>query len=418
MNQKRSASHSPTAILGRVFVPVVLLAAGWLGYSLLAKEEEKKKRPKSEGRVIKTQVLKLEVEDFPVKIHTQGVVRAHTEASLTAEVSGKVQSVAAELEDGAFFREGDVLLRLYEEDFLAAVVSAEAQQARAVALHLQEKAKADQALLNWQELGYTEKPNDLVLRKPQLREAEANVKAADADVSRARRDLERAKIRAPFDGRVLQRSVAVGQTITPGTLLALIYKTDFVEVRLPVAARELGFLHLPEGRGDPPVDISLRDGLNEASDAEWKGRIVGTEGALNVDSRELFAIARIDDPFRRNEDADQSLPPLRIGQPVRAEIPGKVLEKVMVVPRSAVRQLNRIYLVDEEKMLLERREITPLWSDRECHVIRDPEITDGALLATTRMVYAPNVSRVEILPDTPDEPETEPEGETAGVSSP
>ena len=56
-------------------------------------------------------------------------------------------------------------------------------------------------------------------------------------------------------------------------------------------------------------------------------------------------------------------------------------------------------------MMLERFEIEPVWSDSEFLYVRDPEIPDGALVATTRMAYAPNISRVEILPDPPEEGE-------------
>ena len=87
---------------------------------------------------------------------------------------------------------------------------------------------------------------------------------------------------------------------------------------------------------------------------------------------------------------------------------GKILKDVIAIPRSAVRQLNRIYLVDREALTLDRLEIEELWSDAEHIVVRDPSIRDRALLATSRLVYAPNVSKVEILPDDP-EPEPDPE---------
>ncbi len=388
----------------RVLIPIVILVAGWIGYKQLSVPEEKGKRAAPEGRVLKTQVHELRRHDFETSVKTQGVVRALNEATLTADVGGKVQTIAPGLEDGAFFKQDDVLLRLEPDDFEADVATAEAQLARASALFSQEEAKANQARLNWEDLGYEEEPNELVLRLPQLREAEANVKAATAALDRARRDLERASVRAPFNGRVLMRTVSVGQSVSPGTPLASIYTTDYAEVRLPIAATELAFLTIPESRDESPVDVELRDSLNEESETEWHGEIVGTEGALDMESRELFAIARIADPFSLALKPDERRPPLRIGQPVGAIIKGKILENVMVVPRSAVRQLDRIYLVDEKEMILTRHEIVPIWSDKEILVIRDAEIPDGALLATTRLAYAPNITRVEILPPTEPDP--------------
>ncbi|MEZ5325508.1 MAG: efflux RND transporter periplasmic adaptor subunit [Verrucomicrobiales bacterium] len=386
----------------RALLPLGVLLLGWIGYSVLSKEKEEKLRPEPEPRIIKTRVVKLERQSFQTVIQTNGVVRAHHEASLSAQVSGKVKTVAPELEDGAFFREGDVLLILDDADFAGAVVTAEAQLARAKAAYAQEEAKAKQARLNWEDLGYDEEPNELVLRLPQLREADANVKAANATLDGARRDLERTTVRAPFDGRVLELSVAIGQNISPGTSVATIFKTDFVEVRLPIPARQLAFLTLPESAEQPPVDVRFFDALNEESTAVWNGQIVGTEGALDAESRELFAIARVMDPFSLGQNAGNDLPPLRIGQPVRAEIDGAVLEDVFVVPRDAVRKLNRIYLVKEPELELKRHEIESIWADEKYLIVRDDSIPDGALVATSKMVYSPNASKVEILPDNVD----------------
>ena len=402
-----AATPPPSAkgMLLRAIVPLAILAGGWIGFKVLSTEQAHVQHPPPEPRVIRTRVIKLERADHQSVIRTQGVVRPHNTATLTPQVSGKVAVVSESLHDGAFFAEGDVLLELDDDDFETEVLSAEAQLARAEALLSQEEAKAKQARLNWEDLGYTEEPNELVLRLPQLREAKANREAAQAALDRSQRDLSRTKIRAPFDGRVLQREVAVGQSVTPGTALASVYMTVFVEVRLPIAARQQPFVTLPQDRSDPPVEVELSDALTETSNTTWKGSIVGTEGALDESSRELFAIARINDPFSRQQPEGGRKPPLRIGQPVHAAISGKVLENVLEIPRSAVRKLNRIYIVDEETKLLTRHEVEAVWSDVDHLYIRSPDIPDGALLATTRMVYAPNVSRVEILPD-PVEPES------------
>lgn len=127
-----------------------------------------------------------------------------------------------------------------------------------------------------------------------------------------------------------------------------------------------------------------------------------TEGALNEQSLDLFAIARIDDPFGRTS----GLAPLRIGQPVTAKIPGKPLEKVVAIPREAVRQLSRISVVDRDSQIISKRSVTPLWENDTHLIVRDESLSDGTLLATAFLVYTPDGTKVEILPDSP--PEGEP----------
>ena len=93
-----------------------------------------------------------------------------------------------------------------------------------------------------------------------------------------------------------------------------------------------------------------------------------------------------------------------------------MLKDVIVLPRMAVRQLDRIFLIDPNELTLEGHTIEPLWSDEDCLVVRNPSITDGAMLATTHLIYAPDDSKVEILPDPNDvtEDTAEPNEQTQG----
>ncbi|MEM1442635.1 MAG: efflux RND transporter periplasmic adaptor subunit [Verrucomicrobiota bacterium] len=403
----------------RILLPVVILAVGLGGYWLLRQEDEAPRRPDRPERVLKTEVIELNRQDFQTVIQTQGEVRPLNEAILTAQVSGKVHTISQSLHDGSFFGEGEILLEIEKEDFETEVIAAEAALSRALAEYAQEETKSKQARLNWNDLGYDEEPNELVLRLPQLREAQANVKAAEAGLERAKRNLDRTRVRAPFAGRILTRLVSVGQTISPNTELATMFSTDFVEVRLPIAARDLSFLRLPESIQDPSVPVELRDALSPGASAVWQAEIIGTEGALDPDSRELFAIARVSDPFSREVARDEAGPPLRIGQPVVAAIAGRVLPDVHVIPRQAVRELSFIYLVDPVSLTLNRREIEPVWSDRDQLVLADLSLSEGSLLATSKLVYAPNLSRVEILPSREDDAETDAlDGETPPNSDP
>ncbi len=400
---KRKESRRTLAIITRIVPPLLILAVGWFGYVTLSEEPEEAKRPKGKPRPIKTQAVELVLKDYPTKITTQGNVRPHDQITLNSEVTGKVVRISPSFEDGAFFKEGEVLVELDTADFEAAVANAEAQVARTTATYAMEKAQADVARTNWEKLNLDEDPDPLVLRLPQLKQAEANVKSAEAQLGRMQRDLERARIRAPFDGRVRQRSVGLGQAIRVNSSLGTIFASDYAEVRLPISGEDLPMLFLPEDADDPPVDVELRDALNPDNETTWPAQIIRTEGALDANSLELFAIAKVDNPFGLNS----SKPPLRVGQPVTASISGKVLKSVMAIPRIAVKRLDQIYLIHPKKMTLHTRTIEPLWSDEEHVIVRDPNIPDGSLLATTKLSYTPEGARVEVLPTIdPDNPPT------------
>jgi len=373
-------------------IPAIILGLGFFIYNHIKEPAPKQKKPPGIPKIPKTKVIELHTENYTSSIESNGIINAHNTVNLTSQVSGRIIRISPQFEDGAFFEKGTILIELEEADFITSVASAEAILAQASASYAQEKARSEQARLNWEDLGYDEEPNELVLRLPQLREAEARVKSAKTQLAQAERNLERSKIKAPFDGRVRKRLVGVSQTVSGSTPLGNIFAIDYAEVRIPINAKEMRHLNLPENPDDPPVKITLHDALDEKNQTIWPAQIIRTEGTLDENSLELFAIAKISDPFGRNS----TLPALRIGQPVNAKIPGKILEGVIKIPRIAVRQLRRIYLIDKEKLTMHGILVEPIRETKSYIIIKDDSIKEGTLLSTTPMPWIPEGSKVEI----------------------
>jgi RND family efflux transporter MFP subunit len=379
-------------MLVRILIPIVILACGFGAWKWLGIPVEEPQPERQAVQKLKTERLEMTPTDYPVVLETQGTVRAHHTTTITSLVPGTIRVIHPCFEDGAFFNEGEILAELDPADLQAALTAAESRLARADALLAQEEARAKQAKLNWQDIGYDEEPSPLVLRVPQLNEAKAVVSSARADVDQAQRNLERTKIRAPFDGRVKSRMVGLGQAIGGTTPLGEVFATDYAEVRLPLTAKQLPFVRLPSADEDPPVKVTLSDALGGDSGVTWQAHIVRTEGTLDESSRELFAIARIDDPFGRVSGN----PELRIGQPVRAAIEGVVLKDVHVIPRGALRGINRIFLIEKSGLTLKRVEVEPVFSNADVLVVRNG-LQTGDWLATSRLPYAPSGAPVEII---------------------
>lgn len=380
-------------MLTRILIPVFILALGFGAWKLLSHPVAEPKTERHPPQRLETERLELRRTNFPVVLETQGTVRAHHNTVLTAQVSGTVMKVSPVFEDGAFFDQGDVLLELDPADLKAELIASESRLARAEAALAQEEARAKQARLNWEDIGYKDEPSPLVLRVPQLKEANAVVTAARADLDQAQRNLDRTKIRAPFAGRVKAREVGLGQAVGGTTPLGEIFATDYAEIRLPLTATQIAYARLPTRENEISVNVILTDALSSNPDAHtWSAKIVRTEGTLDESSRELFAIARIDDPFGLNSGN----PELRIGQPVRAAVEGVVLEDVFVLPRSALRGLSRVYLIDREKSVIVRSEAHPIWSTPEALVCRDG-FEEGDWLAISRLPYAPNGAAIDVV---------------------
>ena len=356
-----------------------------------AKEEPAVRRPPHEVPI--AEVVEIRRQDFGVILTAQGVVRARNATSLTPRVSGRVVAINEDFEAGAFFKKGEVLLQLDAIDFEADLASAEAQVARSEAALAQEIARSLQALLDWTDLGYTDPPSDLVLRKPQLAEAKANIKAAEAQLLQSQRDLERTDVLAPYDGCVRTRLVGLGQSVNSGTSLGDIFSTDFAEIRLPLSSEDLPFINLPEENGSQAISAILTDSLKPVDGQSWKAEVIRSEGVLDENSRVLFLTARVTDPYGLKSDH----PPLRIGQPVLAKVTGKVLKGVYVLPRSSLRSPTEIILVDPETSTIQRTTIKPIWSDETQLIVRH-ELPEGHLLVVSRLTIAANGTKVKTIP--------------------
>jgi RND family efflux transporter MFP subunit len=326
-------------------------------------------------------------QDYQVLIRSEGTVEPRTQSTLIPQVSGQIVAISPSFREGGFFERGDVLVRLDPRDYELAIASAEAQVAQAESALEQELAQAKVVEDDWRMLG--RQAPELGLRKPQIAAARATLLSAKAQLERARFDLERTRIRAPYDGQVLEKSVDVGQFVSTGTVLARVYATDYVEIRLPLSNRQLEFVDLPErfrgetaqrGTAGPEAVVRALIGRQEW---RWTGRIVRTEGAIDTQTRQLFVVGQVDDPYARAPDGR---PPLRIGQYVEVEIAGRMLPGAFVLPRSALRDGVEVLIVDGESRL-QRRTVSVAWTDGE-HAIVTQGLDEGEVVNVTPLAVA------------------------------
>lgn len=382
----------------QLILTILVLAMGlYAGRYLITTAPEAKRRP-PERPVPIVEAERFTPQSYTVKLQSRGTIMPRTQSTLIPQVSGRIVNMGIHFRDGGFIREGEVLLEIERTDYELALTIARADLASARLTQQEERAQAKQAQSDWKKLGMTGKPDDLVLRKPQLAKAQANVASAEARVQQAELDLTRTQIIAPYDGRILQKQVDIGQVVSPTTQLATLYASDIAEVRLPLTDKQLGMLSLPEATPDHDLDKianakpdTIVDLIADLSGAEWRweGRVVRTEGTFDTRSRQLSVIAQVADPFRSRDDAK---PPLKIGQFVRAEIQGYTLENVFVLPRQIVSGDGVVLIMDENNRV-ERRPITILWQTADAVITRDAISADDRLI-TTPLSYSLNGMQV------------------------
>ncbi len=374
--------------------PLVLLAGVLIAATMIATgPETERQRPTPAPPTV--EILKLIPQSYQVKVSSRGTVSPVTRSTLVPEVAGTIVSVADNFRNGGFFRADQSLLQIDPRDYQNAVTIARAELALRKQALAEEQARSEQARNDWKKLQLSGEPSPLVLRTPQLESAQAQLSAADARLQQAELELERTRIVAPYAGRILDKKVDLGQYISPGTALAEIYASDSVEVRLPITAEQQAFLDLPETyqndqNGDQAgaqVEFSTRIGPRVDI---WPGRLVRTEGSIDVRTRQLFVVARIDKPYVRQNDR----PALKIGQFLEARIFGNQLQQVFVIPRHTVRGEKTVHLVDADNQL-QRRELDIIWRDDQ-HLIASGPLQTGDRLSLTNLPFAADGIEVQI----------------------
>ncbi|MCB1628200.1 MAG: efflux RND transporter periplasmic adaptor subunit [Xanthomonadales bacterium] len=318
------------------------------------------------------EVLELQAETLRLPVHSQGSVEPVTQTALSAEVSGAIVKVSPRFVAGGLFETGEVLLQIDPSDYAAAVKQAEAL--------LQQRQIEYDGAAQLRQKGYRAAVDQA--------STAAALASAEADLARARRNLERTRIRLPYAGMVRSKSADLGQFVTPGTPLGVVFATAQAEVRLPLSDADLAFLDLPApGKEDieqaPQVRLQAR---LQGEQRVWPARIVRQEGVIDERNRMHYLVARIEDPYA----LDGSRPALPVGTFVAATIQGRAMPNLVRVPAAALSQGTRLLLVDERDRLLIQHS-QPLHSDDEYAYL------SAEALPSTRLVLTALASPVEGL---------------------
>ena len=355
----------------KVVLPILIVFAGFgLAAFLIATGPSLTPQPAATVAPL-IRAVEVKSETIQLSTHTHGTVVPRTESDLIPEVDGRVIEVSPTLVSGGFFRRGEKLLGIEPIDYEVALEDARAGVARANSeLTNARKGHARQQDLQNRGLASDSQRDDALNR---LRTAEASLRQAKARLTRARRDLERTTILAPYDGRVRNEQVDVGQFVKRGSPIGKIYAVDYAEVRLPIQDEELAFLNQPltasAAESTPEsVDVILRARFAGAEHS-WVGEVVRTEGELDPTTRMVHLVARVPEPYVTRDGR----PPLAVGLFVDAEIQGAVHQDLIRLPRSALRGESRVLVVDPESRL-RFRDVTVLRQTQD-----DAYISSGLL---------------------------------------
>ena len=327
-------------------------------------------------------VVEIQPKSVQLKVNSQGSVMPSTESQLIPEVSGKVSWMSPNLVAGGYFDDQEILIRVDDTDYKTKLDRAQANLTRAEAeqQHNEFEYRRMQSLVKRNLVSRSQLENSLRA----YRVAEASLQDATANFNQAEQDLARTQIRAPFAGLVRSENVDIGQFVSRGSPIATIYAGNQAEVRLPIADRQLAFLNIPVSiRGEIPQEFQPEVTLTAqyaGQTLKWKGNIVRSEAEIDVSSRMVQLVARV-------ESASNPVP-LSIGLFVSAEIQGLAAKNIVVLPREALRNDNQVLVVDDENRLRFRKIET-------LRLYQDDLLVQAGLEAGERVCISPLQTAIE-----------------------
>ena len=288
-------------------------------------------------------------EDFQIKISSNGTTTPLTQTVLTAEVGGEVIYRSKKFSEGSSVIEGEILAKIDDTDLQLQYKNALLQLANAEVQYSLQLAEAEVAKQAWEKMG-DGIASDLTLKKPQLKQAEALLAVAKAQVSSAEKKLDKTEIVAPYAGRIQNVNIDLGTTIIPGQPVGALYTSSEIEVTLAVKDNDLQFLSIPmDGRKLDPSEQALVEikSFYKGKNQTWIGRLERVDGVIDPITRMINLIAVF-----KNDFIEIDKPNLPIGLFVEAQIDGIKLKNIFSIPVNAISENNEVYIVNNDNELV------------------------------------------------------------------
>ncbi|MEA4926520.1 MAG: efflux RND transporter periplasmic adaptor subunit [Syntrophomonadaceae bacterium] len=298
---------------------------------------------------VTVEVRKAEVMSVVPTSTYDATLLAGEEGVVGADLPGRVARVL--FEEGDTVKKGSSLIVLDSQDLndqlkaaqnqltavKASLPKAEANLEISQRNYNNAKALYDAGAVSANDLGDAEA--GLKVAQADLAALNANIGAAQSGVERLRHSLDNMVIKAPVDGVVEEKNVAVGQYVTPGVPLAMVKNISTIQAVIKIAQEDVGQI-----RTGQKAEVRV-SGDNQV----YEGTVSYVSAAANMASRTFQA--KVEVPNKDNR--------LKPGIYAQADIAGSSAVSALVIPLQAVAGSEGSYYVfTDENGVACRTEVT------------------------------------------------------------
>ncbi len=378
-----------------ILTSTVMIIGSALAISVIFSTEPKAQK---DGATKKTpmlvEVINADWGNHVPMIRTYGVVKPSKTIQLKPRVGGEVIAVSPQFVPGNLISQGQWLIKLDPTDFEIALERARSELTKAESAYAIEQGEQIRALKAFELVSETVASDNkaLILRQPQLKQAEAEVKTAQAMVKQAEIELQRTVIAMPFSGQILSREANLGSQLTPGNVLADVIgtKTYWIESNIPLS--QLAWLAAPASDGEANVVIKNTTAGNQ--ETEHQGKLIQVITRLDEQSRMARVLIEVNDPLGLTSNNQQiSSNALIAGTYVETDLPAKTINDSVKLPVQYLRKRDTAWVMKDGK--LDIRSVTVLYRDENFAYISEG-ITEGDKVITTDISAVRQGANVEL----------------------
>ncbi len=357
----------------RILLPVIVVTIGAYCAYLLFKSGPKAKRRQPVRQAVLVQVQTVQRTSPKVNIQAMGTVMPARRVTLHSQVSGRVVALEPEFVISGHFQAEAMMLKIDPREYRLTIVQRQSEVTRAQYELKLEIGRQDIAKRETEPFhsgpSVSKKDRELALRKPHLANARASLKAAKAALAKARLDLERTEIKAPFNALIQEKQTDLGANISTQTPLATLVGTDQYYVEASVPANHLQWIKIPSNSQATGARVTIKPDTKAKS--AYLGRVIRLRADLEQEGRMARILISIQDPLglQTPMPQDKSLP-LLLGAFVNLEIEGPQLKELFAIPAIALRDGKRLWILDTDNVLA-IRDTEVVWRERETVYVRD-----------------------------------------------
>ena len=393
--QAEKLRPSGGARMAKTVMPVLVLVAGFFGFSLLVATKPETKPAENRETVWSVAVQKVAYRTYQPRIAAFGELRARREVNLRALVSGEVIATGAGFEDGARVAKGDVLLEIdpFTHENQLADARAQLKGAKAVLkerqaaakLARQEKTRAAQLFKKGTVSKKTldDKTTDETIKAARAEQQQSVVDRIHVQVKKAKRDLANTKVVAPFSGYVANINAREGRVLNPNDQIGVLFDADNFEVVFNLSDDEYGrLLQRNSEIVGRPLDITWDIGGERI---RLKAEIKRVGARISQTTRGVDVYAEVSGAVPSN---------LRGGAFVTVDLRAQKVPEVMPIPKDALYQANTAYRIVDGR--LEPVRLTDFIDDGTQILLKSGVAAGDEILLTRFNEAAPGVA-VKVL---------------------